>query len=198
MLALAVPIGLFIGLTLGALGGGGSILTVPALVYVLGQDTHAATTGSLLIVGVSALAGTVAQHRAGRVQVVQGMVFGVLGFAGSYVGSRLSVSVAPAVLLASFSVLMLAVAAMMVVRRRAQLRAAADRNGGAGSPDGPLLQFRPTYICDCPRVLKVLVTATVVGVPTGVFGGGGGCVGRGGEGRAGGRAVVLPAQRSAG
>ncbi|MEO8555659.1 MAG: sulfite exporter TauE/SafE family protein [Actinomycetota bacterium] len=176
MLALALPIGLFIGLTLGALGGGGSILTVPALVYVLGQDTHAATTGSLLIVGVSALAGTVAQHRGGRVRVVQGAVFGVLGFAGSYAGSRLSVSVEPAVLLASFSVLMLAVAAMMVVRRRAQLRAAADANGGPSSPDGPLLQFRPRVICDCPRVLKVLVTASVVGLLTGFFGVGGGFV----------------------
>lgn len=41
MLALAIPIGLLIGLTMGALGGGGSILTVPALVYLLGQDIHA-------------------------------------------------------------------------------------------------------------------------------------------------------------
>ena len=176
MLALAVPMGLLIGLTLGALGGGGSILTVPALVYVLGQDTHAATTGSLLIVGVSALAGTAAQHRAGRVQVAQGMVFGVLGIGGSYVGSRLSASVAPAVLLAAFSVLMLAVAAMMVVRLRAQLRAAAGGNIGAGSAHGPLLQFRPTFICDCPRVLRVLFTASVVGLLTGFFGVGGGFV----------------------
>ena len=67
---------------LGALGGGGSILTVPALVYLLGQDTHAATTGSLLIVGITALAGMVAHYRAGRVRVVQGLVFGVLGIAG--------------------------------------------------------------------------------------------------------------------
>ena len=116
---------MLIGLSLGALGGGGSILTVPALVYLLGQDPRAATTGSLLIVGVTAVAGMAAHHRAGRVRVVQGLVFGVLGIAGAYVGSMLSARVAPAVLLAAFSVLMLVVAAMMVVRRRAQRRTAA-------------------------------------------------------------------------
>jgi len=57
MLAVAIPAGLLIGLALGALGGGGSILTVPALVYLLDQAPHAATTGSLLIVGTAALVG---------------------------------------------------------------------------------------------------------------------------------------------
>jgi uncharacterized membrane protein YfcA len=167
---------LLIGLSLGALGGGGSILTVPALVYLLGQDTHAATTGSLLIVGVTALAGMAAHYRAGRVRVAQGVVFGVLGIAGAYVGSRLSATVPPAVLLAAFSVLMLVVAAMMVFRRRAQLRAAAVGEVEPGSPVGPVLQFRPTLVCNCPRVLKVVVTASAVGLLTGFFGVGGGFV----------------------
>lgn len=176
MLALALPIGLLIGLSLGALGGGGSILTVPALVYVLGQDTHAATTGSLLIVGVTALAGMAAHHRAGRVRIVQGLVFGVLGIVGAYVGSQLSATVPPAVLLAAFSVLMLVVAALMVVRRRAQLRAVTAGEVETGSPNGPVLQLRPTLVCDCPRVLKVLVVASAVGLLTGFFGVGGGFV----------------------
>ena len=51
----AVGLGLLIGLTLGTLGGGGSILTVPALVYVLGQDARSATTSSLFIVGIASL-----------------------------------------------------------------------------------------------------------------------------------------------
>jgi len=167
---------LLIGLSLGALGGGGSILTVPALVYLLGQDPRAATTGSLLIVGVTALAGMAAHYRAGRVRVAQGVVFGVLGIAGAYVGSSLSATVAPAVLLAAFSVLMLVVAAMMVIRRRAQLRAAAVGEVEPGSPIGPVLQFRPTLVCNCPRVLKVVVTASAVGLLTGFFGVGGGFV----------------------
>lgn len=176
MLALALPIGLVIGLTLGALGGGGSILTVPVLVYLLGQDPGAATTGSLLIVGVTALAGMAVHYRAGRVNVAQGVVFGVLGIAGTYVGSRLSAVVAPAVLLAAFSVLMLVVAALMVVRRRAQLRAETAGEAGTGSPIGPVLQLQPSLVCDCPRVLKVVLAATAVGLLTGFFGVGGGFV----------------------
>jgi len=176
MLALALPIGLLIGLSLGALGGGGSILTVPALVYLLGQDPRAATTGSLLIVGVTALAGMAAHYRAGRVRVVQGLVFGGLGIAGAYLGSRLSATVNPAVLLAAFSVLMLVVAAMMVIRRRAQLRSANAGEVETGPPNVPVLQLHPTFICDCPRVLKVVLTASGVGLLTGFFGVGGGFV----------------------
>src|SRR5680860_419620 len=136
--ALAIPIGLLIGLTMGALGGGGSILTVPALVYLLGQNTQAATTGSLLIVGITALAGMAAHLGAGRVRVSQGVVFGVLGIAGSYVGSLLSVRVAPAVLLAAFSVLILVVAAMMFARSRRGQSGLPDAEGGSGQNEVPL------------------------------------------------------------
>jgi len=74
--------------------------------------------------------------RQDRARVVQGLVFGVLGIAGAYVASRLSATVAPAALLAAFSVLMLVVAAMMVACRRAQLRAAAAGEVETGSPVG--------------------------------------------------------------
>ncbi|HEX7463024.1 MAG TPA: sulfite exporter TauE/SafE family protein [Dermatophilaceae bacterium] len=172
MIALAIPIGLFIGLTLGALGGGGSILTVPALVYLLGQDTRSATTGSLLIVGLTALAGMAAHHREGRVRVSAGIVFGVLGIAGSYVGSRLSAKVAPDVLLAAFSLLLLVVAALMLARSR--------RHEGAAQPtdinEGPIIRLRPSFRCACPRAAKVLASATAVGLLTGFFGVGGGFV----------------------
>ena len=116
--AIAIPAGLLIGLSLGALGGGGSILTVPALVYLLHLQPHAATTGSLLIVGITALAGMAAHWRAGRVRVAQGITFGVLGVAGSYAGTRLSASISPDLLLTLFAVLMLAAAAAMLRRRR--------------------------------------------------------------------------------
>jgi uncharacterized membrane protein YfcA len=76
---------------------------VPALVYLLHQQPHAATTGSLLIVGITALAGMAAHWRAGRVRVVQGITFGVLGVAGSYAGTRLSASISPGLLLTLFS-----------------------------------------------------------------------------------------------
>jgi uncharacterized membrane protein YfcA len=170
VLAVAVPLGLLIGLSLGALGGGGSILTVPALVFVLGQRPVAATTGSLVIVGVTSLAGMVAHARAGRVRVGQGLLFGVLGVAGSWYGSRQSAGVAPAVLLAAFSVLMLVVAGIMMARQRHGRR-------GAQLVDeayDPIIAFTPRFVCHCPRAAKVVVTATAVGLLTGFFGVGGG------------------------
>jgi uncharacterized protein len=133
MLAAAVPIGLLIGLSLGALGGGGSILTVPALVYLLHQQPHAATTGALLIVGITALAGMAAHRRAGRVRVAQGVTFGILGVAGSYAGTRLSASVAPDLLLTLFAVLMLVAAAAMLRRRRPAGHAAVPASTTAAS-----------------------------------------------------------------
>jgi hypothetical protein len=115
---IAIPAGLLIGLSLGALGGGGSILTVPALVYLLHQQPHAATTASLLIVGITALAGMAAHWRAGRVRLAQGITFGVLGIAGSYAGSMLSAGMRPDLLLTLFAALMLVAAAAMVRRLR--------------------------------------------------------------------------------
>ena len=84
---------LSIGLALGALGGGGSILTVPALVYLLGQSPAQATSGSLVIVGVSAALGMAAHARAGKVRLAHGFVFGLLGTAGSLAGSSWKLSI---------------------------------------------------------------------------------------------------------
>ena len=174
MLIVAIPVGLLIGLSLGALGGGGSILTVPALVYLLGMDTRAATTGSLIIVGVTAVFGMLAHRRDGHVRVLQGMVFGALGAAGAVAGTRLSLAVPPDVLLAGFAVLMLAVAALMLTRRRVPAAAGGTgsrRTGAVGRADHHL---HPRFVCACPRAAKVLVAAVAVGLMTGFFGVGGG------------------------
>ncbi|KUL48724.1 hypothetical protein ADL22_09205 [Streptomyces sp. NRRL F-4489] len=114
--AAALPCGLLIGLLLGALGGGGSVLAVPALVYLLGQSPHAATTGALVVVAVGAVSGLVCHARAGRVRWGAGAAFGALGTAGSFAGSRWSAALDPSVLMAAFSGLMLVVAAGMVLR----------------------------------------------------------------------------------
>ena len=118
MLVIAVPAGLLTGLCLGALGGGGSILTVPVLVYLLHQPPHEATAGSLLIVGITAAAGVIAHRRAGRVRLGSGIAFGVLGVAGAYAGTRLSSGIRPGLLLSLFAGLMLVAAAAMLRRRR--------------------------------------------------------------------------------
>jgi uncharacterized protein len=135
MLAIAIPAGLLIGLSLGALGGGGSILTVPVLVYLLHQPPHAATAGSLLIVGIAATAGMIAHRRAGRVRLAAGVAFGVLGVAGAYAGTRLSSSIRPDLLLSLFAGLMLVAAAAMARRRRGA--AGQHRPAVAGPPAPP-------------------------------------------------------------
>jgi uncharacterized membrane protein YfcA len=132
---LALPIGILIGLSLGALGGGGSILTVPALVYLLGVSPHSATSTSLIIVGVTSVAGVAAHLRAGRVRLRSGLVFGILGAGGAFAGSRLSASLNPDVLLAAFSVLMAVAAVAMLRRRRPAVPADAGETGPAGQPD---------------------------------------------------------------
>lgn len=169
MFLLAIPLGVLIGVSLGALGGGGSILTVPALVYVLGQDPRDATTSSLVIVGITSLIALVSHARAGRVRFAQGLVFGALGTAGSFAGTALSRSVAPSTLLLAFAGLMLVVAALLLRR---------VLNPGARSDlldptVEPMITLRP-FVCACPRVAKVVVTATLVGLLTGFFGVGGG------------------------
>ena len=166
---LAIPLGVIIGLSLGALGGGGSILTVPALVYVLGQDPRDATTSSLIIVGITSLIALVPHSRAGRVRFGQGLLFGALGTAGSFAGTALSRSVAPTTLLLAFAALMLVVSALM-------LRRVLGSDHGLGPLDPsiePMITLRP-FTCACPRVAKVVVTATLVGLLTGFFGVGGG------------------------
>lgn len=161
---LALPLGLLIGVSLGALGGGGSILTVPALVYVIGNNPRNATSASLVIVGVTALTGTIGYARSRRVRWGPGMVFGVLGIGGSLLGSDLNKLVNPNVLLLAFAGLMLLAAGAML-HRSAQPR---------------LLQPSATRVAGDGMTAKLLVgvatVGTVVGFMTGFFGVGGGFV----------------------
>ncbi|MBB6627865.1 sulfite exporter TauE/SafE family protein [Nocardioides sp. KIGAM211] len=170
-LVLAIAAGGLIGLSLGALGGGGSILAVPVLVYALGQSPAQATTGSLVVVGVTSLIGAVTAYRSGHVLLARGVAFGTVALGGAVVGAKASTHVPGPVLLACFAVLMLVVAAVMALRLW-------RRRGGAGDHprvlDEPIITFSPTFACQCPRALKVLVTATVVGLLTGFLGVGGG------------------------
>ncbi|SDP62611.1 hypothetical protein SAMN04489867_3195 [Pedococcus dokdonensis] len=172
MSPLVLPLGVLIGLALGALGGGGSILTVPALVYLLDQDPRSATTSSLLIVGATSLIALVPHARAGRVRFVQGLTFGALGTAGSFAGSALASHVDPQVLLTAFAGLMLVVATLMIRRSLRNPQSSSDLEDPTVEP---ILTFHP-ITCACPRLAKVVVTATAVGLLTGFFGVGGGFV----------------------
>lgn len=164
-----IPLGLAIGIALGALGGGGSILAVPALVHVLGQDPVSATTSSLIIVGITSLLSLPAHHRAQRVRFGQGLTFGLLGTAGSFAGSAASREVPAPVLMTAFAVLMVVVAVLMLRRSRTSSR------GEDLAPHEPVITLRP-LTCACPRLVKLVVAATLVGLLTGFLGVGGGFV----------------------
>ncbi|MFZ0142347.1 MAG: sulfite exporter TauE/SafE family protein [Aeromicrobium sp.] len=175
-LLLAVAAGALIGLSLGALGGGGSILAVPALVYLLDQTASQATTGSLVVVGVTSLTGAVTAQRSGNVKLARGMTFGLVAIGGAAAGSKASTLVSEPVLLTAFAALMLLVGGLMALRLVRHARAGTAGGAHAARPmlDDPIISLREGFLCDCPRAVKVLVTATVVGLLTGFLGVGGG------------------------
>lgn len=168
---LASPLGFLIGVSLGALGGGGSILAVPALVFVAGEDPKAATTTSLFVVGLTATVGMFGLLRAGRVRVVPGVLFGLAGVGGSIVGSALNRGVDPQVLLLAFSGIMV-LAAWRMWANRPPLE---DPPLGAGE-GGSAVVTATRVEADLATVLKVLGAGTLVGLLTGFFGVGGGFV----------------------
>ena len=179
MLFVAIAAGLLIGLALGALGGGGSILAVPVLVYLLGQSPTQATTGSLVVVGLTAVVGAVAAQRAGHVQLGRGLAFGLVATGGAVGGATAAALVPAEVLMALFALLMLTVGALMVRRLRRHRQSGEGPRPGI---DDPIVGWSRgggrfgELTCDCPRALKLLVTATVVGALTGFLGVGGGFV----------------------
>jgi uncharacterized protein len=102
------------GLLLGLLGGGGSILTVPILVYAFGLETKRAIAVSLGIVGVVSLFGAINHWRAGRVNGRVAVLFGGFAMAGAYAGAKLAAFVSGPTQLAVFAAAMLAAAAVML------------------------------------------------------------------------------------
>ncbi len=172
------PLGFLIGVSLGALGGGGSILAVPILVYAAGESPQAATTTSLIVVGAASFVGMFAHLRAGRVRVVPGIMFGLAGIGGSVVGTRFNHAVDANVLLLAFAGLMLVAAWRMWVNQT---------EPGAGDEDfelfpeperepGGTVQVLTRSQVTVTVVSKVLIAGTVVGFITGFFGVGGGFV----------------------
>ena len=102
-----IAAGLAIGLVLGLTGGGGSILTVPLLVYGLRLDPKVAIATSLFIVGLTSLAAVVSHSRAGHVRWRTGGVFGVAGMAGAYSGGSVAQYLSDSFLLLLFAVVMI-------------------------------------------------------------------------------------------
>ncbi len=155
MLLVALALALLIGVSLGLLGGGGSILTLPILTYAVGMETKSAIAASLFVVGVTSATGAIAHARAGRIQWRTGLLFGAAGMVGAFVGGRAAAYVPGRVLMIGF-------AAMMIVTAIAMLR---GRRAPAGATPAPVRTL---------PVGKVLAEGAVVGVVTGIVGAGGG------------------------
>lgn len=178
---LASPLGFLIGVSLGALGGGGSILAVPALVYGAGQPARSATTTSLLLVGIASIVGMASHWRAGRVRVKTGVIFGLTGIGGSLAGSALNQRIDPNVLLLAFAGLVCIAAWRMLTgcptctnvgETAAVQRRPVDQQPTGGDRSATSTRRR----VDARSVLTVLAAGTAVGFLTGLFGVGGGFV----------------------
>jgi uncharacterized membrane protein YfcA/uncharacterized membrane protein YedE/YeeE len=154
---LALVLSSLIGLALGLLGGGGSILTVPILVYGLGLEAKPAIATSLLVVGVTSSAALFGHARRGLVDYRTGLVFGGAGMGGAFAGGWLASFIPGSLLMLGFAVMMLATAFAML---RADGPAQAD--GAAPRPAARL------------PVMRVVWHGSIVGVLTGLVGAGGG------------------------
>ncbi|MEZ7002525.1 sulfite exporter TauE/SafE family protein [Streptomyces sp. AD55] len=142
-LLLALVAGAVAGVALGALGAGGSILTVPALIYLLGFTPAAATTASLVVVIVTSVTALVGHARAGTVRWRSGLLFAAAGLVPAAVAGVLSARVPDRVLTLMFAVLAGA-AALAMLRRRAPREgttASAPRAAGAGAGLGAVTGF---------------------------------------------------------
>ncbi|MDH4108034.1 MAG: sulfite exporter TauE/SafE family protein [Gammaproteobacteria bacterium] len=148
---LAWPGAVAIGISLGLLGSGGSILTVPVLVYLVGQDEKLAIAGSLFVVGSIALAGSLQYLRLGLIDWRNVLVFGLPGMAGTWLGAWTAQFVSGLMQLSLFAVVMLLASWFML--RPVPL-------------DPPARAPRATW--------KIGADGLVVGVLTGLVGVGGG------------------------
>ncbi len=152
-LVLTLLLSVLIGLSLGLLGGGGSILTVPILTYVAGLDPKEAIAASLFVVGVTSAVSAVTHARNGRVKWRTGLVFGLAGMAGAFLGGLAGGHIPGTVLMIAFALMMVATSLAMIRGRKV---------GSATAHDGEL------------PVLKVVAEGLVVGLVTGLVGAGGG------------------------
>lgn len=155
----AVGLGLLIGVLLGLLGGGGSILAVPALVYGVGMPLASAIPTSLLVVGVSSASAVLPRLRQQQVQWRLAVVFGGAGAPAAFAGAAVNRLLDPRVVLIGFAMMMVAAGIRM-------LRDQVPVGGDCALPGG-----RVNWRGCLP---KAIGSGVVVGFLTGLFGVGGG------------------------
>jgi len=113
VIALGYVLALFIGISLGLLGGGGSILTVPVLHYILGYDVKSAVPMSLVVVGLTSAVGALTHWKAGTLHVRTALSFGPPAVLGAFLGAELGLKASPRLQLAVLAVVMVLAALTM-------------------------------------------------------------------------------------
>jgi len=151
---IVVALSVLVGLSLGLLGGGGSILVVPLLTYLGGLEPREAIATSLFVVGATSLVGFIGHARRGNVRWRTGLLFGVAGMTGAFLGGLAGGRISETILMVAFAVMMIATAGAMVRGRRDQ------RDGEETGHRHPLW--------------RILLDGLVVGAATGLVGAGGG------------------------
>ena len=172
-LVAASALGLLMGAVIGGLGGGGGVLTVPALVYILGMSARDATTGSVIIVGVTAAAGVLARWQTG-VDRRTGFAVAAVGVPAAWLGTLLNRQVSQPVLLLAFAALTILAAVALLLNSRHESQTVdptddIEQDGGATG-----VQLRALTRRQVARVAKIVLCGAVVGFLTGFLGVGGG------------------------
>lgn len=169
----AVLSGCLVGLSMGLTGGGGAILAVPLLVYWLGADPQIAVVISLATVAGTAIIGTAERARLKQVEFPTGLLFAAAGMLTAPLGSWLGEQLPPQLLLVSFALLMLLIAARMWWRADQAIPPPVE---SCGPEDGPSCSRDPEgklrLTSRCAMLLATI--GLTVGLLSGLFGVGGG------------------------
>ncbi len=156
--------GIVIGLSLGLTGAGGSIITIPILLYLLKMNVHSATGTSLVVVGVSALAGAI-QYMSGKQKYVHwkiSIVFSIAGIFGAFLGSYVNSLLPAKIILYGFSILMFIIGILMIRQKEYK------------SKENLQASISLSNVKGFSAWVKFILSGFGIGLLTGFFGVGGG------------------------
>jgi uncharacterized membrane protein YfcA len=169
-----------IGISLGLIGGGGSILTVPVLVYLFNVQPTLATSYSLFVVGSTSLVGAYTNHRKGLVNIRTGLLFGISSISTVFLTRKYIIPAIPrmmtigGIVVSRSFLTMILFAILMLVASLSMMKGGRPKSVAEARPDG--LIDRPEGVTGSPgsKLAKLLLYGILVGVVTGLLGAGGG------------------------
>jgi len=199
-IALSILSGSVVGFSLGLIGGGGSVLAVPLLIYLVGvSNTHVAIGTSALAVGTNALINMIHHMRRGHVRAKEGVLFAIPGAAGVMLGAQLGLLTSSENLLILFAAFMIVLSLTMLLRKNQHpekleqfdikemkkdrtksdsfdgISSSRANNGSFNSSSSSAENFRPSFYRD-KKYYRLLIIGFFVGVGAGYFGIGGGFI----------------------